>query len=97
MVLVPIDLNRKIIPDTRYLVGSKHLEIEVLVRTFFKLMELGMDLDVELVEDAARRVERGYMEPIEIYRASEMRVKNLRFSKRLPSLLTAEEKCKLPL
>lgn len=96
MHILKISLKKPISMNTRYLKGHKHHEIEVLVRTFYKLLELGMDLDAELVEDAARQVGRGNVDPIEIYKISELQVKNLIFSKRMP-LLTVEEKCQLPM
>jgi hypothetical protein len=48
------------------------------------------------VEDAARKVGRGNVDPIEIYKISELQLKNSNFSKKTP-LLSAEEKCKLPM
>ena len=96
MHILKINTKKPISMNTRYLKGHKHHEVEVLVRTFYKLLELGMDLETELVEDAARKVGRGNVDPIEIYKISELQLKNINFSKKAP-LLSAEEKCKLPM
>lgn len=107
MLLVKIDLHIPIERKTKSKVSefsNKRVQglpydVSVVVRTFRKLLELGMDLDKELEEDTARMEKirwRRYVDPVKIYVDS---IKELKehadtfFSKNNPKGISSDANC----